>query len=292
MAGKHFIIAMDVGGSSVKSGLVDFDLQITHTTKTPIDSQGSADAILNTLRDVIQHHLAQAEHIYGVGFGFPGPMEYDKGIARIKDLAKFEAIYGLNIGDELRTRLNQPNLLIRFRNDAEAAIVGEAQFGAGKGYRRIIGITLGTGIGSDFMIDGQRVSSGKGVPNYNDGILNLEPFKGERADDIFSTRGLLARFAAAGLPFAGISEARAAADKGDAAVRQVFTAFGADLGSFLAPYATEFEAEIVLIMGGISGAMEYFQDSLRHNLPVPMLAGTLGSDAALLGAVEPLLASH
>lgn len=289
MAGNQQIIAMDVGGSSVKSGLVDTDLHISHHAHTPIDSQGSAEAILNTLRDVIQLHLAQAESIIGVGFGFPGPFDYDKGIALIKDLAKFESIYGLNIRDELQARLNQPDLSIRFRNDAEAAIVGEAQYGAGKGYRRIIGITLGTGIGSGFVIDGQRVSSGKGVPNYNDGILNLEPFKGERADDVFSTRGLQARFAEAGLPFTSISSAKAAADSGDAAVRQVFAEFGTDLGAFLTPYAREFEAELVLISGGISGAMFYFQDALTDNLPVPMLVGTLGSDAALLGAAELFL---
>jgi glucokinase len=289
MTDNNYIIAMDVGGSSVKSGLVDSDLQISHHAHTPIDSQGSADEILNTLRDVIQLHLAQAENIIGVGFGFPGPFDYNKGIALIKDLEKFESIYEMNVGDELKVRLNQPDLPIRFRNDAEAAIVGEAKYGAGKGYRRIIGITLGTGIGSGFVIDGVRVSSGKGVPNYNDGILNLEPYKGERADDIFSTRGLLARFAAAGLPFAHISDAKAAADNGDVAVRDVFAQFGADLGRFLTPYTNEFEADIILISGGIAGAIAHFQDALMQNLPVPMFAGTLGSDAALIGAAELFL---
>jgi glucokinase len=292
MTGKQYIIAMDVGGSSVKSGLVDFDLSISHHAHTPIDSQGSADDIFNTLCAVIHLHQGQVENIVGVGFGFPGPCDYDKGIALIKDLEKFESIYGLNIGDELRARLNQPDLQMRFRNDAEAAIVGEAKYGAGKGYRRIIGITLGTGIGSGFVIDGVRVSSGKGVPNYNDGILNLEPFKGERADDIFSTRGLLARFAKAGLSFAHNSEAKAAADNGDVAVRQVFAEFGADLGAFLTPYVREFEADIVLISGGIAGAMDYFRDALVDNLPVSMFAGTLGADAALIGAAELFLGAE
>src|SRR5688572_29515919 len=101
MAGNDYIIAIDVGGSSVKSGLVDFDLNISHHAHTPIDSQGSTDEIFSTLCDVIQLHQGQVKNIIGVGFGFPGPCDYDKGIALIKDLAKFESIYSLNIGDEL-----------------------------------------------------------------------------------------------------------------------------------------------------------------------------------------------
>lgn len=289
MADRNHIIAMDVGGSSVKSGLVDFDLNVTHHAHTPLDSKASADVILTTLRDIIQQHLNQSDSIIGVGFGFPSPFEYDKGIARIKGLEKFEGIYGLNIGTELQARLNQPDLKILFRNDAESAIVGEAKFGAGKGFSRMIGVTLGTGMGSGFVVDGKRVTSGKGVPAYNDGFLFRELYQGERVDDIFSTRGLLAFFDKANLRFETISSAKSAADNGDESVQAVFAQFGADLGDFLTPYATDFEAEVILVLGGISGAIEYFQQSLNAHLPVPAQRGTLGADAALLGAAESLM---
>jgi glucokinase len=289
MPDTHHIVAIDVGGSSVKSGLVDFDLHITRTTRTPIDSQADADTILNTLRDIIQAHLAQSQHIVGVGFGFPSPFEYDTGVCRIHGVEKFEGIYGLNIGDELRARLNLPNLIIRFRNDAESAIVGEAKFGAGKPYRRLIGVTLGTGMGSSFIVDGKRLSSGKGVPKQEGGFLFPEFYKGERVDDVFSTRGLLGRFDAAGLHFDSVADAKAAADKGDGAVQQIFAAFGADLGQFLTPWVNDFEAEAVLALGGISGAWQHFDRALNDALPVPAKVGILGSDAALLGAAEQFL---
>src|SRR5690606_7225122 len=128
---------------------------------------------------IIQMHLNTKLSILGVGFGFPSPFDYDKGIARIKGLEKFESIYGMNIGEELQSRLMRPDLQIRFRNDAEAAIVGEATYGAGVGFRRIIGITLGTGMGSGFVVDGKRVLTGKSVP-APDGMLFRELYQGER----------------------------------------------------------------------------------------------------------------
>lgn len=288
MGYKDTVIALDVGGSSVKSGLVDFELQVHHPTKTAIDSQSSADTILNTLRNIIQQHMAQSEHVVGVGFGFPGPFEYDKGISHIHGLEKYEAIFGLNIRDELRARLNLPHLTICFRNDAEAAIIGEAKFGSGKGYQRLIGVTLGTGMGSSFVVNGKRVSSGQGVPPYL-GFLFPEMYKGERADDLFSTRGLLARFSASGLPFYSVTDAKAAADAGNGSVMEIFAAFGQDMGDFLRPYVIEFEAEAVLVLGGISGALAFFHNDLTTALAIPVEGGTLGSDAALLGAAESLL---
>lgn len=289
MADKN-IIALDVGGSSVKSGLVDFQLRVHHVTKTPIDSHGSAETILTTLRDIIQVHITQIDTaaLVGVGFGFPSPFEYEAGISHIRGLEKYEGIYGVNIRDALQVRLAMPNLRIVFRNDAEAAIVGEVKFGAGKPYHRLIGVTLGTGMGSSFVVDGRRVSSGAGVPPH-EGFLFPELYKGERSDDVFSTRGLLARFEAAGFVIEGIGSAKAAADRGDAGVQAVFAQFGADLGDFLHPYAIDFSAEAVLVLGGISGAIAYFHEAMSKALPVPVVGGTLGSDAALLGAAEPLL---
>jgi len=283
------VIALDVGGTSVKSALVaPGGHVIGEPAITPIDSAGEAESILGTFARIIGSHFGQAQtsNIIGMAFGFPGPFDYAAGICLIEGVEKYGAIYSVNMRDALRTRLNLDELPILFRNDAEAAVVGEARYGAGRNYRRLIGVTLGTGCGSAFLVNGASVTSGSGVPP--NGWLYPELFNGLRADDVFSRRGLEFRLQASGVTQHNVKVAAAAARLGDVAARQVFEAFGADLGLFLNSHAVAFAAEAVLVLGQIAGAMDLFGLPLRQALSVPVLPGERGPDAALLGAAELL----
>ena len=112
-------------------------------------------------------------------------------VCLIEGVEKYGAIHGVDIRADLQARLHLRDLPILFRNDAEAAVVGEARYGAGRDYRRLIGVTLGTGCGSAFLEDGLPVTKGPGVPP--NGWLYPVLFRGIRADDLFSRRGLEAR---------------------------------------------------------------------------------------------------
>jgi glucokinase len=149
-----------------------------------------------------------------------------------------------------------------------------------------MGVTLGTGCGSAFLVDGMPVTSGPGVPP--NGWLYPVLFRGLRADDVFSRRGLEARLRAAGIAERNVKDATVSARAGDSAARQVFEAFGADLGTFLNPFAVAFAAEAVLVLGRIAGAIDLFGPPLRQALSVSPLAGERGADAALLGAADLL----
>jgi len=257
-------------------------------TITPIDSSGEAESILETFAKIISTYLgpAQTSNILGVALGFPGPFDYAAGICLIEGVEKYGAIYGVNLRAALQARLNLKDLPILFRNDAEAAVVGEARYGMGRGFRRLIGVTLGTGCGSAFLVDGVPVTSGPGVPP--NGWLYPVLFHGLRADDAFSRRGLEARLRAAHVAVVDVAEAAAAARAGDVGACQVFEAFGADLGTFLNPFALAFAAEAVLVLGRIAGAINLFGPPLRQALSVPALPGERGPDAALLGAADLL----
>jgi glucokinase len=283
------VIALDVGGTSVKSALIaPGGHVIGEPVITPIDSSGEAESILRTFAQIISTHLGQAQtsNVIGVALGFPGPFDYGAGICLIEGVEKYRAIYGVNMRVALRARLNLGKLPIRFRNDAEAAVVGEARYGAGRNYRRLIGVTLGTGCGSAFLAGGVPVTSGLGVPP--NGWLYPVLFRGIRVDDTFSRRGLEARLRAAGITELSVKDAAVAARAGDVTARQVFEAFGADLGAFLNSFAAAFAAEAVLVLGQIAGAIDLFGPLLRQALSVPALPGERGPDAALLGAADLL----
>lgn len=283
------VIALDVGGTSVKSALVaPGGHVIGKPSITPVNSTSEAENILKIFARIISTHLdeSQAAKILGVAFGFPGPFDYTGGICLIEGVEKYGAIYGVNVRAALRERLDLENLPILFRNDAEAAVVGEARYGAGREYRRLIGVTLGTGCGSAFLADGLPVITGPGVPP--NGWLYPMLFHGLRADDIFSRRGLEVRLRLAGVTELNVKDAAAAARAGDAGARQVFEVFGADLGTFLNSFVVAFSAQAALVLGQIAGAMDLFGPPLRQALAVPALAGARGPEAALLGAADLL----
>jgi glucokinase len=281
------VIALDVGGTSIKSALVLRRGQIPGVpVVTPLDSSGDAEQVLSTFAQVIEAHLEQIPpaRLSGVAFGFPGPFDYQAGICLVRGVGKYGAIYGMNLRDILPARLNLEGIPFLFRNDAEAAILGEARFGAGRPYRRLIGITLGTGCGSAFIENGRPVTSGPGVPP--DGWVYPLLFKGNRVDDIFSRRGLEARLQTAGASTTDVREAAEAARAGDGIALQVFEGFGRDLGEFLDPLARDFQAEILLVLGRIAGAIDLFGPDLERRLSIHALAGQRGPEAALLGSAD------
>lgn len=282
------VIALDVGGTSVKSALVVDGVvrsatggEIVHTR---MDSQADADVILGTLAAIVGGHLAEAGAVDGVAMGFPGPFEYATGVSRILGVEKFESIYGWDVGASLRGRLNAPDLPIRFRNDAEAAIVGEARFGAGRGFHRLIGLTLGTGSGSAFLIDGVPQIGGPGVPP--NGWIYPLLFEGHQADDVFSIRGLVGRCHAAGIAVDDVHAAADLAHAGDDSARRIFAEFGRDLGVFMRPLAVDFRADGLVVLGGIANAFDLFGAALQEELPVEVRCGELGETAALLGVYD------
>ena len=295
------IIAVDVGGSSVKSGLIDpgwlrnppdpFPVSEIQATTTPVQTEAAAPVVLGALAGVIRAEMAKADErpMLGVGFGFPSPFDYERGICLIDHIYKYQALYGMDVGAALREELGLPDLKITFRNDAEAAIVAEAVFGAGRPFRRVIGLTLGTGLGSSFVIDGVRQTSGPGVPTQSGGFLFPEPYRDATADDFFSTRGLLKRLQEADASVGSVAEGAARANNGDSRVAAVFAAWGAELGVFLVGYALDFQPEAVVLLGGIARAFDLFAPALSAAVGVPALPSALGETAALIGAAEELL---
>ncbi|MEZ4835071.1 MAG: ROK family protein [Caldilineaceae bacterium] len=277
------VVALDVGGTSVKSALVTDGAVRGDIAQTRIDSQAGADVILGTLAAIVQAHLSATTSLDGVAMGFPGPFEYERGVSRIRGVEKFESIYGCNVGDALRRRLGMLDLNVRFRNDAEAAIVGEARFGAGRGLHRLIGLTLGTGSGSAFLIGGVPQIGGPGVPP--NGWIYPLLFEGTQADDVFSIRGLLGRCHAAEI---AVDSVRAAdlAHADNAVLRRIFAEFGRDLGVFMRPLATAFGADGLVVLGGIANAFDLFGVAMQAEMAVPIRRGELGETAALLGAYD------
>jgi glucokinase len=183
---------------------------------------------------------------------------------------KLRAIYGVNLKDELNERLELPQkFIIRFENDAWTFLRGEAWLGAARGFRRAVGITLGTGLGSAFMVGDRVVLEGAGIPPKGS-IYDL-PYEGGIVEDKISRRGIIARYK----ELAG-RRYREGMDVEDIAIRgikhkdkfsiQVFNEMGKRLGQVLRPILSEFRAECLVLGGQISKSFILFSNPLQGEL--------------------------
>ena len=290
---QNIAIGADIGGSHISCAAVDLStgkvLKDTFAERE-VNNQAQAFQIISVWAGAVMETLSrvQVESVRGIGFAMPGPFDYVKGISYIKGVAKYENLYGFNIGDAIFSSLEVPDSFkIRFINDVSAFAVGEATSGKGAGYDRVTCITLGTGLGSAFISSKIPVVDGPEVPRI--GCVYHIPYREGIADDYFSTRWFVRNYhEATGKELKGVKELSGLAGK-DKVVDDLFASFGKDLAIFLAPYIKNFKTGVLVIGGNISHAYGHFgkifEDQLkRENCTCKVTLSELKEDAALLGS--------
>src|SRR6185437_13398567 len=191
------ILGIDIGGSHISSALIKpgenaLISSNSFTRKKIHSSAKSAETILNEWADAIHDSLKKLNgHVLrGIGIALPGPFDYREGISLIKGVNKYDALYGINIKEALRNRLNiEYDLPIIFENDASCFGLGECISGEAKGFKKVIAITLGTGLGASFIKENKIIQNGDGAPQG--GYLYNCPFKNGIAEDYISSRWLM-----------------------------------------------------------------------------------------------------
>ena len=152
-------IGIDIGGTSIKGAAVDSNGRVYDKFSMPFVKGEPGEVTIRKLADLVKEYIA-AQHlegkIAGIGIGSPGTLDVEHGIVN----------YANNLGwDELPVaKLMQETLPydVRLTNDANAAALGEAKFGAGKSYETVIMLTLGTGVGGGIIINGKLFEGNQG----------------------------------------------------------------------------------------------------------------------------------
>lgn len=274
--GPGYAMGVDIGGSSLRCGLVSRAGRLRRGShrRVSVDSKGDREAILRTLvlpiRDGLRQSEAERLHLVGIGIGMCGPLDYDRGISLIQGVDKYEALYGVNLKEEFHRRLSLPDRFpIAFEVDTWAFARGEAWRGAGRGFRRVLAVTLGTGLGSAFVNEGRILTEGPGIPSPYGWIGGL-PYGQGKLDDYFSRRGILASYGAKVETkpdrHIDVKDIAVRARMGDELCREVFREFGERLGGALGPIAAKFGAQCLILGGRISGSFGLFARPLKDQL--------------------------
>ncbi|RZL50552.1 MAG: ROK family protein [Pedobacter sp.] len=282
---KPAVLGIDIGGSHITAALVNLEdgtLDQHSYKRSAINSKGNADDIFTAWTDVIKDALSNNLNAeLRIGIAMPGPFDYENGISLIKDQDKYNALYHLNIKQALAERLNIEPSQIKFVNDAAAFMHGEVFYGAAKGYRNALGLTLGTGLGSATSINGVAKDAELWNSSFLSGI----------AEDYLSTKWFVKKYAAlTGKEISGV-KALASVVNDDRYARQIFNEFGRALGHFLADFIKNTGSEVVVLGGNIAQAFDLFAPHLIDNLKAYHLKTeikltALNEHAALIGAAS------
>lgn len=278
---EAYIIALDVGGSYIKSTILSSGIEMIPATYEvfPSKASESKEEILNHFLSIILKQLkkvtAPDRRLLGIGFAFPGPFDYENGISYIRGIDKYDHLYGVNLREALMKRINQEkiivsksghDLLMIFANDAHLFAFGEAMYGKGKDFDRSMYLTIGTGAGSAFISHGQIIKEGNALPE--NGWIYKEPFKASIIDDYISKRGIakLAKESGVHIRENEIKSLARMADHGHEKAREVFYTFGQYIGEALLPYVTAFDPEALILGGQISKSMHLFLDGIDEKI--------------------------
>jgi glucokinase len=278
------IAAIEIGGTHVAAALVDVD---TWTMPEParrsrLEADGDAEHLLQTIAELASPLTTRAT-LWGVAI--PDPFDYERGIALYEGVGKFEALFGLDVRAELQQRLGVQNTFV-FLNDADAFTIGEWPRGAATGARRCAGITLGTGVGSGWIVDGRPVTSGPGIPPG--GRIHRLSIDGRPLEDTMSRRAILAAYRQAGGPDrSDVRDIAATARTGDPAAVGALRAALTALGRAVGPAARDFRADVLVIGGSMAQSWDLFEPWFRlgagGDLP-PIRVAMHEASSGLIGA--------
>ncbi len=276
------IVGVDLGGTNVRAGRVR-NGRIESSFSRPISGAASADVVMGEVFSTIDAVLDGG--IAGIGFCVPSMVDVDTGI--VYSVANIPSWQEVPLKAELERRYGVRAFI---NNDANAFAVGELYFGKGRGYRNLVGIVIGTGMGAGVVING-RLYSGT---NCGAGEIGNIPYKGSTLED-WCSGTFLQR--ASGMDGEALHD-RALA--GDASALELFASAGTALGDAILITLYAYDPEIIILGGSVSRAYPVLEQAMHERLQSHAFPHALQrlkivcsetSEVALLGAAAIYLNS-
>lgn len=285
-------IGIDIGGTNLRGALINADGVIVSRFRTESAIVQGAELFLERLELYIREMLAAACNasleVAAVGMGIPGLIDR---CGTIRSSVNMQPLEGVNLAKILSERIG---LQVRCGNDANLIALGEAGAGAGQGLSSLMVVTIGTGLGSGLILDGQLWNGSNGFA-AEFGHLTLEPDGrpcpcGNRGClEQYVSASALSRYGGGRTP----EELASAAQQGDQAALLAFERLGECLGTGLAGLLNLLNLEGIVIGGGVSASFDLMAPAILRTVRsrsfpqisagIQLRKSLLGDDAGLLG---------
>ena len=310
---KPYVVGIDVGGQTTKMGIVDTRGQVLSQTVIRTDTYDDVNLYIDELASALEKIIKESDSegkIRGIGVGAPNGNYYTGNIENAVNIAwggsktiPFASLLSMKTG----------GLKVALTTDANAAAVGEMTYGAARGMKNFIMITLGTGVGSGIVINGEVVYGHDGFAGelghtcavrHNGRICNCG--KTGCLETYCSATGV-ARTAREWLEMSdepsvlrsldsiSSKDVYEAAKEGDRMALKIFEFTGKILGESFADFVAFSAPEAIVLFGGLARAKEYLYEPIMNSMNANLLplwrnrikivfSQLKESDAAILGA--------
>lgn len=312
---QSWVIGVDIGGTKIAAGMVDQEGTILQRIRIPMVAGEGASAGLNCVISAVRG-LGQkmgvsrlSEVVGGIGICSPGPLDPEKGV--VINPPNLPCWRNYPLAAEAERALGVP---VKLDNDGNAAALAEAQWGAGRGYRNVFYATLGTGIGTGIVFDGN-IYHGRTGAAAEGGHVSID-YRGPRcgcgkrgciealASGPAIARRARAKLAAVGgstiLEMAGgnleavssemVGQAYAS---GDGLAREVLLETVDLLALWLGNMVDLLEPDVMVVGGGVAAMLSPLFGEIRQRLraccinsrcgEIPLVMARYGGDAGIAG---------
>jgi glucokinase len=304
---------IDIGGTSVKLGLFTQEGELLDNWEIPTRKEDKGSFILQDVAASVEGKIKEKslnkEDIVGIGIGVPGPVTEDGTVIQCVNLG-----WGIfNVAKEMKALTG---LETKVGNDANVAALGEMWQGGGKGYKNLIMVTLGTGVGGGVILDGNILTGSNGAAGE---IGHITVSYDETESCNCTKHGCLEQFASAtgivkeakrilekseeasvlrNVPALSAKAIFDAAKEGDALALRSVDQLGRYLGIALSHVSAVVDPQAFVIGGGVSKAGDMLTEVIKkHYEQHVMLAlkgkvfklALLGNDAGIYGSAKLIL---
>ncbi len=305
-------IGIDIGGTSIKGAAVDSNGRVYETFSMPFIKGEDGEVTIRKLADIVKEYIAAhklEKKIAGIGLGSPGSLDVKNGIVNYANNLGWN---DLHVADIMQETLPYP---VRLTNDANAASLGEAKYGAGKSYETIIMLTLGTGVGGGIIINGKLYEGNEG----KGGELGHEVIVVDGEPCTCGRKGCLEAYASATALIRETKKAMRsskrslmwkicpeielvsgktpfeAAKQGDPVANKVLDNYVKYLGEGILNFCNTFRPNVIVLSGGVANAGKFLFDKLNKYVEeryygykstpaVKIVPAELGYDSGKIGA--------
>lgn len=311
-----YCVGVDIGGMSIKAGVVDKDGKILKKGKVVTDVEAGEHKIINDIGRLVQSLVDTNDREFvGIGIGCPGAVNSSTGVV---DKAYNLKWTNVALAEELARMVNKP---IKVSNDANVAALGETIYGVGRMYTDTVFLTLGTGVGGGLVLNG-KLYEGNESKGAELGHMVLV-VDGEQCT--CGRRGCMEAYCSASALIRDTKKAMMenrdsemwkfsptlddvdgktafeCSKKGDKAACAVVDNYVKYLGEGMLNFANIFRPQAIILGGGVCAQGDYLIYKLKdyckdrnygfYGMPrFDILVAQLGNDAGIIGAAALLLA--
>ena len=240
-------IGVDLGGTNIRAALVD-GTNVIRKEKAPCPAKGTQEEVIEAIAALIEPLVC--DEVTSIGIGVPSVVDTAKGI--VYNVANIPSWQEVHLKEIYENRFGIP---VHINNDANCFSLGESRFGQGRGYKDVLGITLGTGVGSGIIINGH-LYEGR---NAGAGEIGCLSYLDKDYETYCSTPFFVAHDTTG-------AELSAKAQAGDAAAQALWDEFGHHLGELVKAALFAYDPEAIIFGGGIAAGYPHFEAAMRKTI--------------------------